>query len=209
MSCRYFSAGCGQASWGNRWHVQSMVVRRSRVGRTLPMVGVRTVPAATARQGNRWKALAAELLRQAEEAARSGDMTFSQRRITEARRVLARLGPSDGSQLRERLERVATTGRATVIARPPKRKPKVNKSAKLCSDCGSRDASGGLAYCDGCATKRGWQLCVSCLRLFKGDRARNGTVTCLKCANPKRVPAGKGGPRSRRSVRTVSAVCRR
>lgn len=169
----------------------------SRPGRRrFGSIGVRSVSVQLAVREARLKALARELLRQAQLAGNRGDERFKGQRLNEAERVLQRLGPGAGqSQLQAQLSRLRG---APEVKRPQARRRR--GPAKLCEDCGVRDAVVSAKYCGGCATRHGWISCTSCGASFRPGKSTAQMPQCRKCS------AKSGGSRKSRgtSVWTVS-----
>lgn len=161
-------------------------------------IGVRSRSAALAHREARFKALARELLRQAQLAADRGDQQFKRQRLSEVERVLANLNPASGqAEFRAHIDRL-TDRKQPAPSRPTPTKRRRGQ-AKPCADCGVRDVNRAKKYCDECATRRGFLLCPKCQRMFHPvSRSTLQFRLCPKCA-PKYVDQ-----RQSTSVRTVS-----
>lgn len=160
--------------------------------RRIGPIGVPSRSASLADREASFKALARELLRQAQLAANRGDEEFTRQRLSELERVVSRLGPNAG-QFRAAIDRLRG------VPKPPAPRKRRRGPARLCVDCGVRDAAVVGTYCDGCASRYGWLSCRLCGRSFKpGKKLTVQFPQCQKCSN-KHVRKGRGP-----SVRTVS-----
>ncbi len=171
--------------------------RRGRIG----SLGVRSRSAGMASREARLKALARELLRQAQLAANRDDERFKGQRLAEVERVLTHLGPGAGqSQLQADVERLRGPKQPQPVPREPRGDRYVRRRgpAMLCNDCGVREVYRAKKYCDDCATRRGFLVCRRCGGMF--PHANMSTVQfslCHKCSK-------KHSDRGSSSVRTIS-----